>query len=256
MKNKTAKQIIAGCRLKFAGVVLVYVLGLVASIFILSKVAIVGIACIIMLAASVKLPFDKIIEKDVESVIYEELDPVKFNEILELGLLKNSVRHQVLAAMSLGDHERVFAIIENTKNKEINPVEKCNNLYRKGYVCFERENFDGLREVLRDFGALKKQFSKYSPIFDNYTVFEKFDAMLDEDYEYVVDACEYDVAHLNPKHQNKKITKLNVSFYRAVALYRMGELEKAREAFEEIIEFAPKMHKATLSKEYLKRMDV
>ena len=109
---------------------------------------------------------------------------------------------------------------------------------------------------MRDFAALKKQFSKYSPIFDNYTVFEKFDAMLDEDYEYVVDACEYDVAHLNPKHQNKKITKLNVSFYRAVALYRMGELEKAREAFEEIIEFAPKMHKATLSKEYLKRMDV
>ncbi len=255
MKNKTAKQIVLGCRLKFAAVVLVYIVAVAASILLMNNSVLLGIACIVMLAASIKLPFDKIIETDIESIIYKELDPVKFNEILKLGLLKNSTRHQVLAAMSMGEHERVFEIIEKTKKKESNPVEKCNNLYRRAYICFERQDFEGVRAALRDFAALKAQFPQFSNIFNNYTVFEKYDAMLDEDYEYVVDACEYDIAHLNTRQQNHKITKLNVSFYRAVALYKMGEPQRAREAFEEIIQFAPKMYKAELSKEYLKRMD-
>lgn len=254
MKNKSAKQIIGGYRIKFCALVALYMLAFALFFWIISINAFIGIAGVVVLAVSIRAPFEKILESDIESVIYENLDPILFNEIVESGKITNQVRHRVLAAMSVGDHEKVLDIVEKSDKKTVNPLEKCNNLYRKGYVYFEQENYEKLAEVVRDFKSLRTQFAKYSGVFDTYTVFEKFDAMLDEDYEYVVDACEYDLDRISSKHQNHKITRINVSFYRAVALYKLGRLDDAKKGFEEIIAFAPKMHRATLAKKYIEKI--
>ena len=255
MKNKSAKEIVKSYRIKFALLCVLYALGVGVGIFIITVNPLVGIAAIIALAATLRQVFEKLTEKELESVIYDELDPIKLDEMIELGMFKKSIRHKALAALGRGDYDRVFALVEESQKNGANPVEQCNNIYRKGAICFEQHDMEGLRKSVKEFAALKKQHPKLSAVFHNYTVFEKFDAMVDEDYEYVIEACEVDLAEVNPKVQNHKMTKLNVSFYRAVALYDMGRLAEAKEAFEEIIAFAPKMHKATISREYIAKIE-
>lgn len=255
MKNKTAKQILTAYRLKFLGLSALYVLGLAVCIFIMTKNTLIGVACVAVLAASLRSPFEKIKESTLESVIYEDLDPEKFGELLSLGALKRDSRDRALWHMCVGDHEAVLEeALKSKGNTVTNPLNACNDLYRRAYVYFEREDMESLAGVLREFNSLKRQFPKYAGVFDNYSVFDKFDAFLDEDYEYVVDVCDVDLKELTDKHQNHNMTKINVSFYRAVALMKLGRLDEAAEGFEELIAFAPKMYKATLSKKYLEQI--
>lgn len=255
MKNKTAKEIVKGYKIKFALLCALYLLALAACIFVITVNSLVGIMAVIILASTFRGAFEKLHEKELESVLYEELDPIKLSELIELGMFKKSLRFKALAALCTGDYERVFALVEESEKKDLNPIEKCNNIYRKGAIYFEQHDYEKLAEAVKEFNALKRANQKVQYIFNNFTVFEKFDAVVDDDYEYVIAACEADISELNPKVQNHKMTKLNVSFYRAVAFYDTGRYDEAREAFEEIIEFAPKMHKATLAKEYLARIN-
>jgi tetratricopeptide (TPR) repeat protein len=254
MNNKTAKQIYTACWIKRVLLGVAYAAALALLIWLMTKNTLIGIMSIAVLASSVKAPFDKINEKDLESVIYEDLDPEKFNEILALGAFKRSTRHQVLGALSAGDHKRVLEIVEKSEKKTIHPIEQCNNLYRRGAIHFERGEFDKLPDIVRQFEELKAKNPKIAYVFNNFTVFDKFDAFADEDYEYVVDVCDVDLRENNPRKQNHKMTKVNVSFYRAVSLYKLGRYDEAREGFEELIEYAPKMYKAKLAKEYLEKL--
>lgn len=256
MNTKTAKQTLTSYRVKFIGLCALYVSGLAVCIFIMTKNTLVGIALVAVLAASLRSPFEKIKESTLESVIYEELDPQKFGELLELGAMKRDSRNRALYRMSIGDHEAVLTeALKSKGNATTNPLNACNDLYRRAYVHFEREELDALAEVLREFNSLKRQFPKYAGVFDNYSVFDKFDAFLDEDYEYVVDVCDIDLRELTDKHQNHNLTKINVSYYRAVALYKLGRTAEAREGFAEIISFAPKMYKSRLSEKYIEKID-
>lgn len=255
MKNKTAKEIFNTYKLFFALICIGIAAALAVLIYITSISMLIGIAGIILLASNVKTLFFKLEEKTLESVIFDELDPEKFNELIELGAFKNSLRHKILAAVSLGKHKKALELIASYNPKVENPVEICNNLYRKGYVYFELEQYDKLPSVLSEFESLKAKHPKFATIFNNYSVFDKFDAFVDDDFEYVVGVCDIDLKEINTKKPNYKMTKINVSFYRAVSLYKMGNLEEARKGFEEIIAFAPKMHKAKLSADFIKRIE-
>lgn len=254
MKEKTAKQILTSYRIKFAVLVLLYVAALAALIGVMTVNMIIGIVGIVILALSVKAAFDKLREHEIERIIYEDLDPEKFGEILALGLRAERDRYRLLYALESGDHKTVIDLVGELQKKETNPIGMCNNLYRLGYVYFEEENFEGLEKAVDDFERLKKKNPKLEYAFSRFSVFDKFDAMLAEDYEYVVDVCELDLAKPNDKEPNHKLTKINVSYYRAVALERLGRNDEAREAFREIIDYAPKMYKARLSQEHLDRL--
>ena len=255
--NKSAKQILKSYKLKLAGVALAYVLLVAASILLVMPFSVfIGFACIIALGLTVRKPIEIIKAKDLESVMFDELDPEKFNELLELGAFKKSNRHKVLCALSLGDYEKALNIINSSNSKNINPIDICNNIYRKGYIHFEKGEFEKLPEIIKEYNYLKKQFPRFTVALESFSVFDKFDAFADEDYEYVVDVCDIDLREINPQKQNHKLTKINVGFYRAVSLYKLGRLDEARKGFEELIEFAPKMHKAKLAKEYIDLIDM
>ncbi len=251
MNNKTAKQILKGYKIKCVLLGLAYAVGVAICCVIMTKNVLLGVTCIAVLGASVRAPFEHLREKELESVIYEDLDPEKFNELLALGVFKNSTRHHALGAMCVGDYDRLLKIVEESEKKTIQPIEQCNNIYRRGAMHFERGEFDKLPGIVKEFENLKAKNEKIAYIFNNFTVFDKFDAFADEDYEYVVDVCDIDLKENSPKKQNHKMTRINVSFYRAVSLYKLGRMDEAREGFEDIIVFAPKMHKAKLAKEYL-----
>ena len=207
------------------------------------------------MASSLKYPFITLEEKTLETVIFDDLDSEKFGELISLGAFKKSTRHKVLAAVSLGEHEKALEIIENDRPKRENPLDLCNSVYRKGYIYFEREEYDKLPGVIREYEALKKKYPQFLGVLNNFTVFDKFDAFVDEDYEYVVDVCDIDLKEINPQKQNHKMTRINVGFYRAVSLYKLGRMDEAKAGFEEIISFAPKMHKAKLSREFIERIE-
>lgn len=256
MNNKSAKQITKSYKLIKVGTLIAYAFGIVIGALLLKTHALLGICIIVALLMSAKSTFDMIREKTVERVIYEDLDSEKFSEIVKLGAFGKSKHHKMLAAMYSGDHETILSITEENLKKQSNPVELCNNLYKRGFVYFEREDYDSLAKTVNEFKKLKAQHPKFAGIFENYSVFEKYDALIDEDYEYIVEICEYDLKNDSKKQQNHKLTILNVSFYRAVALYKLERFDEARAAFENIIAFAPKTYKATLAKEYLKRPEL
>ena len=255
MKNKTAKQIVNAYRIKFALIVLLYVIALGALIYLMSINFLVAILGVIVLGVSVRAPFEKLREKEIESIIYEELDPEKYGEVLALGVLKKSARHQTLLQMSIGAHDDILKYVKESDKKTFHPIDRCNNLYREGYVYFERGEYDKLPGVVQRYEKLKAANPKVAYVLNNFTVFDKFDAFADDDYEYVVDVCDIDIAENNSKKQNHKLTYINVSFYRAVSLYKLGKFEEARAGFENIINYAPKMHKAKLSKDFIELID-
>jgi tetratricopeptide (TPR) repeat protein len=255
MNNKTAKQIVTGYRIKCVLVALLYAVALALLVLLMARNMFFGIVLVVLLGVSIKAPFDKLREKCLESVIYEDLDPEKFNEILALGVLKKSIRHKVLYLMAVGDHDEILRLIKESEPKTSHPVDKCNNLYREGYVYFERGEYDKLATIYKKYEKLKVDNPKFITILNNFSVFEKYDAFADDDFEYVVDVCNIDLKEINPKKQNHKLTRINVSFYRAVSLYKMGKLDEAKKGFEDIIEFAPKMYKAKLSKEFIQLID-
>ena len=71
MNNKTAKQIVTGYRIKCALVVLFYAVALALLILLMARNMFFGTVCVVLLGVSIKAPFDKLREKDLESVIYE-----------------------------------------------------------------------------------------------------------------------------------------------------------------------------------------
>ena len=256
MKNKTAKQIVNMYRLSCALAVLLYALALFFLIFIFMKSSIIiAMLGIVALGTTIRVPFDKLRKIFFENVIYEELDPEKFEEILSLGVLKKSNRHKMLLYMSSGKHDEILNLVDEMDKKSSHPLDLCNSLYRRGYVYFERGEYDKLPGVYKKFNSLKRDNPKYQYTFNNFSVFEKFDAFADDDYEYVVDVCDIDLKELDIKKQNHNLTKINVSFYRAVSLYKLERYDEAKVGFEEIIEFAPKMYKAKLSKEFIELID-
>lgn len=255
MNNKTAKQIVKEYKIIFCLIILAYVAALAILTFIMTKNLLFGIVGVVVLGISIRAPFDKLREKTIESLIYEELDPEKFGEILALGLFKKSTHAKMLYLMSSGAHDEILQIIKNVEDKITNPLDKCNNLYREGYVYFERGEYDKLPSIYQKYEKLKRENPKFVPVLNNFSVFEKFDAFADDDFEYVVDVCDIDLNEINPKKQNYKLTKINVSFYRAVSLYKLGKLDEAKKGFEDIIAFAPKMHKAKLSKEFIQLIE-
>ena len=255
MNNKTAKQIVAAYKLMRALIILGYVAALAILTLIMTKNILLGIAGVVVLALSVRMPFDKLREKYIESVIYEDLDPEKFGEILELGLFKKSTHARILYLMSSGKHNEILELVEKTDSKTFHPLEKCNNLYRTGYIYFERGEYDKLSSLVKKYEQLKKENPKLVYMLNNFSVFDKFDACADDDFEYVIDVCDIDLKEISPKKQNYKLTKINVSFYRAVSLYKLGRFEEARSGFEELIAYAPKMYKAKLAKDFIDLID-
>jgi tetratricopeptide (TPR) repeat protein len=199
--------------------------------------------------------FDKIKEKDLASIVYEDLDPEKFGEVLSLGVLKKSTHAKMLYLMSAGKHEEIREFLRNSESKTVNPLDKCNNLYRTGYVHFERGEYDKLPAIVRKYERLKAENPKLEYILNNFSVFDKYDAFADEDYEYVIEVCDIDLAENDTKKQNHKLTRVNVSFYRAVSLYKLGRFDEAKKVFEDLIAFAPKMYKAKLSQEFIDLID-
>ncbi|MBR2381781.1 MAG: hypothetical protein IKA84_04750 [Clostridia bacterium] len=255
MKNKTAKQIVKEYKFIFCLIIFAYVAALAFLIFIMTKNLLFGIAGVVVLGVSVRAPFDKLREKTVENVIYEELDPEKFGEILALGMFKRSIHAKMLHLMSTGAHGEILELIKEGDGKVKNPLDRCNNLYREGYVYFERGEYEKLLPIYQKYESLKRENPKYVPILNNFSVFEKFDAFADDDFEYVIDVCDIDLKEINPQKQNYKLTKINVSFYRAVSLYKLGRLDEAKQGFEDIIDFAPKMYKAKLSRDFIELID-
>ena len=251
MNNKTAKQIVNEYRMKFALIALGYVAALASLFFIMTKNFLLGIAGVVLLAISVRAPFEKLRDSLLASVIYEELDPDKFGEILALGVLKKSTHAKMLYLMSSGQHNEILETIKASESKVFSPLDKCNNLYRTGYVYFERGEYEKLPAIVKKYERLKVENPKLHYILGYFTVFDKYDAFADEDYEYVIEVCDIDLQENDPKKQNHKLTKVNVSFYRAVSLYKLGRFEEAKQGFEELIAYAPKMHKAKLSKEFI-----
>lgn len=255
MNNKSAKQIVREYKIIFSLIILAYVAALAILTVVMTRNLLFGIAGVVVLGVSLRMPFEKLREKKLESVIYEELDPEKFNEILNCGVLKNSHHAKMLYLMSAGKHDEILHDLSRIKGKSINPLDKCNSLYREGYVYFERGEYDKLAAIFQKYENLKKENPKYVPLLNNFTVFEKFDAFADDDFEYVVDVCDIDLREINPQKQNHKLTKINVGFYRAVSLYKLGRLDEAKKGFEDIIAFAPKMHKAKLSRDFLELIE-
>ncbi|MGM9631568.1 MAG: tol-pal system YbgF family protein [Eubacteriales bacterium] len=254
MKTKNPKEIIRNYRLKFVGLVLLVALALALLIWLMTISTVLGVVLIVILAFNVRKPFEMLKRKDIESVLYEELDPDKFAEVVALGGFGKSKQYAILCAMSRGEHEKVLALADELANKSANPVDKCNRLYRRAYVYFEQQDLKKIGSVLSEFESLKRAYPKFSGIFSNFSVFDKFDAYLDDDFEYVRDVCDVDLSTIKEKNQNHKITRLNVSFYRACALAKLGENEEAKLAFEKIIDYAPKMYKAKLAREWIENL--
>ena len=154
MNNKTAKQIVKSYRLMCALIAVAYVLALAGLTLLMSVNIMLSMVGIVALAYTMRIPFEKLRKNTIESVIYEDLDPEKFGEILELGVLKKSNRHKMLYYMSSGKHEEILKFLKDSEQKTRHPIDKCNNLYREAYVYFERGEYDKLPTMVKKYNRL------------------------------------------------------------------------------------------------------
>ena len=92
--EKTAKQIVTEYRIKCALAITVYIAALALLIWLMETSIFVSIAGIVVLGASVRATYDNLLEKNIESVIHDKLDPKTYNEILALGIAKKNIHMQ------------------------------------------------------------------------------------------------------------------------------------------------------------------
>ena len=202
-----------------------------------------------------KLIIKAIAKKYIFSILYKEMDAFKFKSVIEDKHFFCTDFLWVLSAYSLGDYQTTINICTKKlmKNSRVNNKYFYLLLLARSY--FELRDIEKLHVVCDKFEYYLLQEKKAQQIRKQYSVMQFFQYFLKKDF----DACKlYYESRINNSEKVTKsknnLLKLQSSFYYAIACYKTNDIEKAEEIFNKIIEIAPKINFANLSKRYLEEI--
>lgn len=204
----------------------------------------------------IKFAIRMIANKTLCPVLFEKLDAFAFQKIINDKRFVAPVTYRIGAAIFTGDYQTVVNIAVSQMRKKkcsIKVKSFCLSILARAY--FELRDFEKLRALLAKYEEYKEQYPSKSFLRTTDSVWRYYQYFLDQNYEACKAVCrERDAAH-NPKAWGAKIQKLQNDFLYAVACYENRETDAAKESFEHVISYAPRMNVASISQKYVEAID-
>lgn len=209
----------------------------------------ISLLVLLLLVNPIKLIITK---RTILSVLFNELDAHKFREIISDKRFVPPFWYRISGAISTGDYKTVVNMAATQirkKNCSVRVKYACLSILARAY--FELRDFEKLKVLYTKYEEYKKSYSSKSYFRKTNSMWSYYKYFSEQNYYACKTVCKERNMALKPKAWGSKYVKLQNDFYYAVACYSDGELETAKESFENIINTAPKMFLSKVSQKYL-----
>jgi tetratricopeptide (TPR) repeat protein len=184
------------------------------------------------------------------SILIIEKDGKKFASVMKPSkYFSPSAQYRALGAYYAGDHRETVNICTKAMKSEAGKNRECFYAEKLARTYFELGDDDKLRSVLNYFNKYTAASTKGEAIRKNFPVMDFFAAYLGGDISECERALEAGAEIEKRQYANLYNSQRNFLF--AAACFRLGEKERARNIFEEVICDAPKTHFSRLAHKYL-----
>ncbi len=184
------------------------------------------------------------------SVLYCELNPQKFKDVIEgAKFFVPSIGYQVFAAYYSGDYQTTINICTKKLLNEKKCKNKCFYLVILARVYFLLGDNEKLKMICKQFQNYIMYQKRVDQIRKQYVVMQYFEKYLEGDYLSCQDY--YSMYKDNTKAVRSELRQIQWKFYYAVACYYADDKETAQQIFGEVISEAPKVNYANISQKYL-----
>lgn len=193
-----------------------------------------------------------IANKTLLPILCNNLDAIEFQNLINDKNLVAPLIYRTSASMAIGDYQTAINIATKQLSKKRNHIKlKCYYLGVLARAYFELRAFDDLSVVCAKYKEYKTLYPSKSFFEVSNSVWSYYQYFLDNDYESCMVVCKERDLNIDSKKQDARIEKLINDFLYAVACYEKREKEIALIIFSNIINYAPNMHLANVSKKYL-----
>lgn len=194
-----------------------------------------------------RIIIQKITNHYIHSVLLRDLDPVKYKNILSGSKFYSAPAfYKMLGAYYSGDYQTAVDICENRLQGNLKLVNKLFYMMFLSMIYFETRNFEELKVIYDRYQIALKENEKCELI-DNTSMCFMY-AYLNGDYNSCKNILE---KKQNTKKHETKLKTIQNSLYYAIVCYQLKQTEEAERIFEDIIQKAPKLNYALISKRYL-----
>lgn len=249
MCNNEAKQIKSKYLITKISITFVILLLYLFFLFNVNNIFIQIVALIALYIAE-RFLSQKVYNKFINSILLEEANPNKYGDVLKTFSSSSLYGSEWLNfAYFTGDYQTV---IDLCYNKLAN--KKCKK-YKYAYLMmlartyFDNGDFENLEKICSEFELLTNASKKGKRIRNHFVIMKYYRLFLDGKF----DQCKelYEEILGTKKYTNTVMAKSMATFSYAVAIYKMGDYETAKQYFTEVAKSVPMMHMAKIAENYI-----
>ena len=197
-----------------------------------------------------------IANKTLLPILCNNLDAAEFQKIVNDKHLVAPLIYRISASMAIGDYQTTINIAtKQLSNKKTHLKLRCYYLGVLASAYFELRDFENLKVVCAKYEEYKALYPSKSFFAASNSLWSYYQYFLANDYKSCMQVCKKRNLNISTKKQNARIRKLMNDFLYAVTCYEKGEKEMALNTFSDIINYAPNMHLANVSKKYLEAIN-
>ena len=198
-----------------------------------------------------KITISIVAKKTLLTVLFDKLDAVEFQKIVNDNRFNVPLIYRTSAAVSSGDYRTVINIASKSlSDKKMNIKVKYYYLSTLARVYFELRDFEKLKLLLEKYDEYQSKPSLKKCENEN-SIWEYYRYFLKSDYESCKLLCDLRNGRLKDNAWDTKLRKIQNDFLYAIACYENDEIDKAKQIFLDIIQKAPNLYLSILSKKHI-----
>ena len=245
MKNTAAKKAIASY----------YILSLLLTLLLLIptwliKESLWVIVCFVCFPIYMRIAISFAVRVTVMPSLWKELDAEKYATIINSKPFFVHYSYKLNLYIAEGDYQAAYNIISSVLLQHKNIQQRIYGHLLLCRICFERGDYEGLKEHLEQINNYSKYNNKLRLLKQNKEAYEFYRAFSNGDYPSVCELLEKSIEKYSKK-KSKTYFALIRQYQLAVTKRMNGDVDEAVVLFEEIKERAPKLVLSVLAQKQL-----
>ncbi len=229
---------------------IIFVLALIAAIFIPRNFALKIVFALLILFAAIIYLFAEI--SSINRILTMELDPEKYYALThEIGYVTKYALEDIETAYMIGDYKKAVNLCLNNIEKTKNDGERASVLFYLCLSCFESGDFEKLNSYALEYKKLAAGF-KPNSIANRIQLpqIEFAQSFAAGDFEKGIEF----LRNFQPDKISRSFTCRN-DLYCALAHYYLGETAKAKDLFEKTESACPKLNYSRIARKYIQAIE-
>ena len=245
MKNKTAKKVIASY----------YIFSLLLTLPLLIPIWLIKeplgvIAYLVCFLIYMRIAINFAVQATVMPSLWKELDAEKYAAIINAKPFWVHYSYKLNLYFAIGDYQAAYNIISSVLIQHKNVQQRVYGHLLLCRICFERGDYEGLKEQLEQIDNYFKYNTNLRPPKQNKDAYEFYRAFSDGNYSSLLPILEKSIEKYSKK-KNRTYFALLRQYQLAVTKRMSGDIDEAVVLFESIMEKAPKLILSTLAQKQL-----